>query len=499
MIEVVRNSVQTLYNLSEMQKERIKEELTYSNPAYENAIRYSRWGNVWIDPYLFYFLEGEDYLTVPRGYRIPYNYRVVADKDMLYNKNVEYPRFRLGLRNAQREALESYNNKFITFRNGGRESGIITLPTGKGKSILGIALAHKYKQRALVIVQKDDLIDQWKQDCRLALGLRPKQIGLIKAKTYRIGRQITLATIQTLSKIKGDKLRDLQEYFGMIICDEFHHSVAKTYDLINTFPAIHRIGLTATPYRNDGLEGVLYHYFGGTAYVYEEREDDEDIMPVNIKVKTLGEVRWSPPFKTRWNFRKQEEEQIPLKIADIRKAICNSPIVRNIIANDVVAEYIKNKSCLVFFHEKEHVYEFYKMLLRKGVPKGEIQCYIGSKTITKGKGEERYTLTFDIDLPAKEEVRQRAENRDVLITIATLAIATEGTNVKTWERGFLASTINNELEVIQCIGRLRRRKEGKEDVVIYDYRFPNVAGARKHGDNRDDAYRKHKFNFKYVR
>ena len=55
--------------------------------------------------------------------------------------------------------------------------------------------------------------------------------------------------------------------------------------------------------------------------------------------------------------------------------------------------------------------------------------------------------------------------------------------------GLLVTSINNEKNVIQAVGRCRRRKEGKEDVIIYDYAHPKVKGMRNHINTRLKAYK----------
>src|SRR3712207_2875118 len=80
-------------------------------------------------------------------------------------------------------------------------------------------------------------------------------------------------------------------------------------------------------------------------------------------------------------------------------------------------------------------------------------------------------------------------SKEVLITLATFAKATEGTNVKSWERGFLVTSINNEKNTIQAVGRCRRSKEGKEDVIIYDYIHPYAKGLKSHINTRLKAYK----------
>jgi superfamily II DNA or RNA helicase len=523
MIKVQRSNIAVLTDYTPEEKERIIADLTYNNPAYENARRHSTAKYIYrISPYLTYYTDNYGSLTVPRGYNIPFKHKIITD-NRHQNHTVEYPKFHTKLRKTQEEAFEAYVDSFQKSVSGNREKGVISIPTGKGKCVLGLKIASHFKQKALIVVQKEDLIQAWKTDAFMTMGLKPIQIGLIKAKQFRIGEQITLTTIQTLHKLGESTIRKLHKIFGMIIVDEFHHSVARTYELVNYFPAIHRIGLTATPFRNDGLDGVLYHYFGGIAYEYADvGQNDEDIMPVSVRIRYIA-TRWNPEreyvftnLKGIWtenslldfirknipkykhlNFEtilKQkifgENKMIPLRISDIRKAVSGNGNFHAQLSRDIIQEYLQNKSCIVFFHEKNHCYTLYRLLVDAGVPQEYIQLYVGAQGKDKPEG---------VKLTSKPEMIRRAESKEVLITIATYAIATEGTNVKAWERGFLGSTVANDLDLVQCIGRLRRRKPGKRDVIIYDYRFPNISGASKHGKVRDKLYRERNFRYSVIR
>ena len=89
-------------------------------------------------------------------------------------------------------------------------------------------------------------------------------------------------------------------------------------------------------------------------------------------------------------------------------------------------------------------------------------------------------------------MKKKAESKQALITLATYSIATEGTNVKAWEVCFLISSINNEKNVEQAVGRVRRSKEGKiNPVLVYDYLLPNVYSiGTKHYYTRQKRYKK---------
>lgn len=467
MIKVLLKNNMIIKNATERQKEVIREELTFPNPAYANALRFSRFSVTRIPEFLYYYQESNGMLLVPRGYKIPFEYEIEKD-DRLISK-VDYPKLKIDLRETQREAVAVFEHKLI---NNIEENGVIVLPTGKGKSILGLYMARRYSQKVLIVVQKDDLINGWRKDAEFIFGLRPKDVGLIKAKEFRIGEQITLTTIQTLSKLPTEEIRKLHEEFGMIIVDEFHRSVAKIYDTVHSFPARFKIGLTATPLRNDGLQGVLYLYFGGQAYAYVDNADDEDILPVQVKIRE-SKMKYMPevPFD---NFGKPK---LP-NINHIRAVVTESKGFNRRLSHDIFKEFREGKSIIVFTHSQEHCEVIERSLLEhygEYIGEEDIQLYYGKMKIPK------------------EEAIRRAEEKEVLITIATYAIATEGTNVKSWERGFLASSVANEKDTIQAIGRCRRTKKGKEDCIIYDYRFPRVMSLKNHGKIRDKVYDKYDY------
>ena len=75
-------------------------------------------------------------------------------------------------------------------------------------------------RKTLVVVQKNDLVDGWMNDINLCFGLSKDKIGLIKAGKKKIGKQVTIATIQTLNRLDSEEIRELYNAFGMVICDE---------------------------------------------------------------------------------------------------------------------------------------------------------------------------------------------------------------------------------------------------------------------------------------
>lgn len=474
-MKVIKGGMQLLVDCTPSEKKRIKEDLTLDNPAYTQVKKFSPYQYTAVSPYLTYYTDSPSGMLVPRGYTPPFEYEVIADDRI--EVATEYPQFKLKLRGTQIDSYKEWESN--------ADKGVIVLPTGKGKSILGTYMAYKKRQRTLIIVQKDDLVTGWRSDMRLSLGLRPKQVGLIKAGTFRIGKQITLATIQTLSRLDTAQLRELYNTFGMVIVDEFHHSASRIYEIVKYFQAKYLVGLTATDDRGDGLKKVLNFYFGEVAYRYLEQEGDEDIMPYTVLIKNTN-ITYDPPERFLYKRGEISAEQarelmeigeyvkrIPLDPTEMKNLLKDEEF-NQMVARDIKAEYERGKACIAFLHEKGHIRYLRDLLIALGVNEGQIQLYYGDAT------------------EKNEVMKKRAETKEVLITLATFAKATEGTNVKSWERGFLVTSINDEKNTIQAVGRLRRRKEGKEDVIIYDYRHPKAKGLVYHGATRDKAYKKNK-------
>lgn len=284
-----------------------------------------------------------------------------------------------------------------------------------------------------------------------------------------------------------------------ILTHNCHHVGAASYKVLFNFPAMFRLGLTATKMRNDGLVDVVDIICGGTVFDGSKLKSDAIIAPENIlikvrksnakwyykksyyDVKTLKDVH-SFVYKgnqfvegtPEWRDMCIELEALgkikayPLRLHEAYAKIANDDNFNRMICADIKKNYNEGKSCIVFCKTIEQLDNLYEMLL-PSCPK--IQKFYGNM------GD------------SKEEVLKKAESKEVLVTLATVAIATEGTNVKSWEVGFLVSSVANEKDLIQIIGRLRRTKEGKEKIIFYDYRHPFVSGICYHGYKRDIFYK----------
>lgn len=475
-VEIGRNKVISDTKPHELTK--IKEDLTLENPQYKQAMRFSKYKRTRIPKYLFYYTALSNSIVVPRGYSIPFEYSIVEDTRR--EENVKYPPFKLTLRDTQKDAVSHYLED--------TDKGLIVLPTGKGKSILGLHLAYLLRQRTLVLVHKDDLVDGWTQDSKICFG-EDFKVGIFKAKRREIGDQVTIATIQTLNRLDNDALEEFQKNFGMVIIDECHHISSSSFDLLHKFEACYKVGLSATPERSDGLTDVMYHHLGECAFKYEADSNDKDILPVEvihrqmdvdvpIYLKRQGLDYVVALENDRTGLIRAEdvpyEDRPRIPHFEVDHRVLSNPQFNKRVTKDIITEYKQGRSCVCFFTQKRHIELFRELLVDLGVPKDQILLYYGDSK------------------ESKEDMKRKAESRQALITLATYSIATEGTNVKAWEVAFLVSSINNEKNTEQAVGRVRRSKEGKiNPVKVYDYSLPNVYSiGTKHYYTRNKRYKK---------
>lgn len=500
-----------LRGLCEKDVEFIERDLTFKNPQYEKIMKYSKWGSTNEPKFLEYFKiyeEDEEMCAeVPLGYNLNNLYSSIISNLEDYRKTCvvkDFPKFLMTLRETQAEAQQAYIEKNSEPLH---LSGSIQLPTGKGKTILGLSIASTLKCRTLIIVHKTDLVTGWQKDIKEAFGGRA-DVGLIKAQSRKVGKHFTIATIQTLNKLTPKELSVLYDTFGLVIQDEMHHCPSSSFALGNNFNCRYRLGLTATPERTDGLECIMNLYYGSFCYIYQpnlkEDEEDEDILQVDVIIKEvptyfnpvvyktgdryrLKPLNFSGNFDFTYPLKDNEtrirylpyNQQMDIQHLSLDKAavMCNKTAL--FVCTDILKEYKEGHSCIVFFSQKEEV-NFFKSTLMEvfNVPESDIGLYYGDNK--------------DCD-----SVLDKAEKQRKFITLATYSKATEGTNVKQWEVAFLVSSINNGKNVEQAVGRIRRTlKNGTklETAKLYDYRYNLVYRLDKHGATRDTRYKKLGFN-----
>src|SRR5918999_1429395 len=163
----------------------------------------------------------------------------------------------LTLRPYQKEAIEA----ILAAEVCGVRRPLLALPTGCGKTVIFAHLIAQRDGRSLVLVHRDELIQQAAEKLQLiAPGL---EVGIVKSAKDEVDAPCVLASVQTLSR--EARLARLPLGFHTVVIDEAHHAVADTYRRILTAVGSFdpdgplTVGVTATPMRGDqvGLDAVF--------------------------------------------------------------------------------------------------------------------------------------------------------------------------------------------------------------------------------------------------
>ena len=160
------------------------------------------------------------------------------------------------LRDYQRQAAQ-------TFWAGG--SGVVVLPCGAGKTLVGLAAMVHAQASTLILVTNTVAGRQWKRELIARTSLTEDEIGEYSGERKEI-RPVTIATYQVITRKSKGEYRHLELFdsrdWGLIVYDEVHLLPAPVFRMTADLQSRRRLGLTATLVREDGREGDVFSLIG---------------------------------------------------------------------------------------------------------------------------------------------------------------------------------------------------------------------------------------------
>ena len=139
--------------------------------------------------------------------------------------------------------------------------GTLVAPPGSGKTVVGCAMIAHHHVPTLVIVDRQPLVEQWRDRLVTHLDLAPRDVGRLGGARSKATGVVDLATVQTLAR--RDDVDQLTNGYGLVIVDECHHIPAVIFErAVRQVPVRRWLGLTATPYRRDGLQALMAMHCG---------------------------------------------------------------------------------------------------------------------------------------------------------------------------------------------------------------------------------------------
>ena len=313
--------------------------------------------------------------------------------------------------------------------------GVLQAPTGSGKTIMAIWLMMMRRQPTLIVVHTKELLYQWRE--RLLEFTTLNEVGLVGDGHKIVSLPVTVGIINSLAKLYPHQLNK----FGMVIVDECHRvpSTLFTKFLIN-LECKYMLGLSATPYRRDGLGAVINFFMGNTLHKIDTKElqDKGHIMKAELKLIT-----------TQFNRQVTSPAERPEVINEMVEDWDRNWLIANYVLNQYGKE---DGTILVVSDRKQHCWNLAQMMEELDL--------------------EFSLLTSESPSSVRKEVRESLNNRETRILIATGQLIGEGFDMKHISSIFLCLPLKYDGRVIQYVGRILRVAEGKEKATVFDFDDP---------------------------
>ncbi|KQQ94168.1 helicase [Leifsonia sp. Leaf325] len=228
-------------------------------------------------------------------------------------------------------SLRDYQKKAVTnFFDGG--SGVVVLPCGAGKTLVGAGAMATAKTNTLILVTNTVSARQWRDELLKRTSLTEDEIGEYSGQIKEV-KPVTIATYQILTaKRKGEyahlALLDALDW-GLIVYDEVHLLPAPVFKLTAELQARRRLGLTATLVREDGREGDVFSLIGPKRFdaPWKEIEAQGFISPASCY-----EVRIDLPQSDRLTYAAAADDEryrlaatAPAKLDVVRQLVARHP------------------------------------------------------------------------------------------------------------------------------------------------------------------------------
>ena len=246
------------------------------------------------------------------------------------------------LRDYQRMACDAFCDSGSKI--GG--SGVIVLPCGAGKTIVGMAVLTRMNTHTLILTTGGTSVHQWKQELIRKTTLDESDIGEYSGELKQI-RPVTISTYQMLTSRRGQNSEFLHfDIFnacpwGLIIYDEVHLLPAQVFQYSASVQAVRRLGLTATLVREDGRERDVFSLIGPKCFDIPWREIERQGWIAQTK---CTEIRIPLLEQTRMDYaRAEKRERFRIAAENSRKQTAISELLQTHAEDSIliIGQYVE--------------------------------------------------------------------------------------------------------------------------------------------------------------
>jgi DNA excision repair protein ERCC-3 len=279
------------------------------------------------------------------------------------------------------------------FWHGG--SGVVVLPCGAGKTIVGAAAMAHAKATTLILVTNTVAARQWRDELLRRTSLNEDEIGEYSGAKKEI-RPVTIATYQVMTKKKNGVYAHLDLFdthdWGLIIYDEVHLLPAPIFRFTADIQSRRRLGLTATLVREDGMEGEVFSLIGPKRFDVPWKE-----------IEAQGYIAPAECIEVRVNLTETERLSYATAEPEERYRFCATTRTKRNVVEELVAHHANEQVLVIgqYIDQLDDLSETLGVPLIKGdTPQkererlfasfrsGEITCLVVSKV-----------ANFSVDLP----------------------------------------------------------------------------------------------------
>jgi len=367
------------------------------------------------------------------------------------------------LRDYQQEAVDAWTDA--------RERGVIELPTGSGKTVIGIAAMERCETPALVVVPTIDLLEQWYGELDREFDT---QIGRLGGGTQRV-EDLTVSTYDS-AYLRADELGDR---FGLAVFDEVHHLGGEGYrDIARLLAAPARMGLTATFERPDGAHEVVAELLGERVYRLTAAELAGDYLAAydirRIEVTLTDEER-----ETYERHQEVFTDYLAQSSITLRSGSDYQELVKRSGTDPRAREALlaKQRAREVMMNAEQKVDHLAEILDRH---REDRVIIFTAHTDLVYRLSERFLLpaiTHKTGAEERREILQRFRE-GVYSRVVTANVLDEGVDVPDANVAVLLSGSGSEREFTQRLGRILRPTEDGGRALLYELVTEETAEER---------------------
>jgi len=338
--------------------------------------------------------------------------------------------------------------------------GVLAATTAFGKTVLAAWLIAQRGVNTLILVHRQQLLEQWIERLSSFLNLPAIKIGRIGGGCRKRSGTLDVALMQSL--VRKGVVHDCVGDYGHLIVDECHHISAHSFEMVARHAKAKFItGLSATVTRKDGHHPIIFMQCGPVRYRVDARQQAASrpfthqvfVRPTGFRAPAI------PDPDSRIEFHQLFE------------ALRNDEMRNAMICADIQGALKEGRFPLVLTERIEHLKDL-NQKLSSAVPHPILLC----------GGQTRKELNA-----ALARVAQGSEITGRLI-IATGKFIGEGFDDPQLDTLFLALPVSWKGTIAQYVGRLHRLHDGKREVRVYDYADLNVPMFSRMFDKRCRGY-----------